>query len=236
MYPDSNRLFQFRNALPRQDIVPGVLIAEGVSTDTYATELVELRDRIVGEAQQPWSPEREQRRTDVRNMLRYGTYKPTGRAKPATEYLLRAVQDGSFPQINPVVDVANLLGLDSLLPVSVWDLDLAASNAYTLRYGRPDEAYVFNSAGQTIALQDLLVLARDEDDQPLVNPVKDSLATKTIPQTTRIGVIVYAPLAYTSELPEVLDQYAAGFRACGKEVQIASGVLHPAEVLVLRLA
>lgn len=204
--------------------------------EVYTPEFLVERDRILAKAQLPLTAEREQRRSDVRDMLRNGVYKPTGRAKPATEYLLRAAREGTFPQINAAVDVANLLCLDYLLPVSLWDLDLAASCSYTLRYGKSDEAYVFNSAGQTIALEDLLVVARAEDDVAVVNPVKDSLATKTIPTTTRVAVIVYTPVAYAAELPDVLNLFARWLRACGSDVRIASGVVHPDEMLVLHPA
>lgn len=56
---------------------------------------------------------------------RNGRYKPTGRGKPANEYLLRAANDGTFPSINGLVDSNNLLSLEHMVPISVWDLDLA---------------------------------------------------------------------------------------------------------------
>src|SRR5271169_5922471 len=40
------------------------------------------------------------RKAAVRNMLRFGSYKPSGRSKPASEYLLGAALSSSFPMVN----------------------------------------------------------------------------------------------------------------------------------------
>ena len=61
----------------------------------------------------------------VRQLLRHGGFKPTGRSKPASEYLLRAVGAGQLTSINVVVDVCNVVSLHSGLPISVVDLDKA---------------------------------------------------------------------------------------------------------------
>ncbi len=46
-------------------------------------------------------------RRRVRDMLRHGHYKPTGRGKPASEFLLQAALSGSFPHVRCPVDVNN---------------------------------------------------------------------------------------------------------------------------------
>ena len=58
----------------------------------------------------------------VRDLLRHGGFKPTGRNKPASEYLIRAVRDGVLSSINLAVDVCNAVSLHSGLPISVVDL------------------------------------------------------------------------------------------------------------------
>src|SRR4051794_36707890 len=82
-------------------------------------------------------------REAVRNLLRHGGFKPTGRSKPASEYLLKAVADGQLTPINLAVDVCNAVSLHSGLPVSVIDLDRARE---PLRVGvaPPGASYVFN--------------------------------------------------------------------------------------------
>src|SRR5262245_65981101 len=44
---------------------------------------------------------------EVRDMLRHGKYKPTGRGKPASEYILRADDENSLPRINNCVEINN---------------------------------------------------------------------------------------------------------------------------------
>src|SRR3954452_19900960 len=58
----------------------------------------------------------------VRDLLRKGGFKPTGRSKPASEYLLKASRDGTLGGINLAVDVCNVVSLHSGLPISVVDL------------------------------------------------------------------------------------------------------------------
>ena len=80
----------------------------------------------------------EELRGAVRNMLRVGAYKPTGRGKPASEYLLSAAKEEPerFPRINNLVDINNLVSLESLLPISVIDLARAGSYHFLARHGR----------------------------------------------------------------------------------------------------
>ncbi len=62
-------------------------------------------------------------RKSVRDLLRHGGYKPTGRGKPASEYLLGAAAGAPLPEINAAVDACNAVSLHSGLPISVVDLD-----------------------------------------------------------------------------------------------------------------
>ena len=68
-------------------------------------------------------------RLAVRDLLRAGGFKPTGRSKPASEYLLKAVEEGRLTPINMAVDVCNAVSLHSGLPitVAVGDISLAAA-------------------------------------------------------------------------------------------------------------
>ena len=77
------------------------------------------------DAKAPLSRDEDVRKR-VRDLLRHGGYKPTGRGKPSPEYLVRAVGDGALSPINAAVDACNAVSLASGLPVSVVDLDLAA--------------------------------------------------------------------------------------------------------------
>jgi DNA/RNA-binding domain of Phe-tRNA-synthetase-like protein len=119
-------------------------------------------------------------RETVRALLRQGGFKPTGRSKPASEYLLKAVREGSLSSINVAVDACNVVSLHSGLPISVIDLEKARE---PLRVGLAPAgaSYVFNASGQTIDLAGLLCLFDAEG--PCANAVKDAQRTKTTSET-----------------------------------------------------
>src|SRR5690606_7710589 len=58
----------------------------------------------------------------IRAMLRHAGYKPSGRGKPASEYLRGAAAEGGLAAINLAVDLGNVVSLHSGLPISVVDL------------------------------------------------------------------------------------------------------------------
>jgi hypothetical protein len=118
----------------------------------------------------------------VRDLLRHGGYKPTGRGKPASEYLIRAVTEGALSSINLAVDVCNAVSLHSGLPISVVDLD-KANEPFHLGLATEGTTYLFNASRQTIDVAGLLCLF--DAGGACANAVKDSQRTKTSPATTR---------------------------------------------------
>ena len=127
-------------------------------------------------------------RAAVRDLLRASGFKPTGRSKPASEYLLGAATDGRLGPINAVVDACNVASLHSGLPISVVDADRARE---PLRIGVAEAgaAYVFNASGQTIDVGRLLCLF--DADGPCANAVKDAQRTKTDASTIATVSIVW---------------------------------------------
>lgn len=124
----------------------------------------------------------------VRDLLRHGGYKPTGRGKPASEYLIRAATEGALGSINLAVDACNVASLHSGLPISVVDLDLVKP-PLRVGLGQADQTYVFNASGQTIDVEGLLCLFDAEG--PCANAVKDSQRTKTHAGTVRTLSIIW---------------------------------------------
>ncbi|NVJ20725.1 MULTISPECIES: phenylalanine--tRNA ligase beta subunit-related protein [Myxococcus] len=124
----------------------------------------------------------------VRDMLRHGGYKPTGRGKPASEYLVRAAGDGSLGTINTAVDLCNAVSLHSGLPVSVVDMDRATS-PFRVAIAPEGAQYVFNASGQSIDLAGLLCLFDAEG--PCANAVKDAQRTKTNADTRRTLTLLW---------------------------------------------
>jgi DNA/RNA-binding domain of Phe-tRNA-synthetase-like protein len=133
-------------------------------------------------------------RAAVRDLLRHGGFKPTGRSKPASEYLLRAVGEGALSSINVAVDACNVVSLHSGLPISVVDLDLVRE-PLRVAVAPPGASYVFNQAGQTIDVGGLVCLFDAEG--PCANAVKDAQRTKTRPATRRTLSIIWG----TNRLP-----------------------------------
>lgn len=161
------------------------------------------------------STEAEKLRTAVRQMMRHGKFKASGRSKPAHEYLLRCAQEeGSLPRINGPVDVLNTCSLMGGLPISLLALARCSRNLL-VRYGRSDEGYIFNSAGQVLDVEDLIVTcdATTEPSVPVGSPVKDSMVGKIDAADTELVAVIYAP------------NTAAGFAAADYTAKLLSDSL-----------
>jgi len=150
-----------------------------------------------------------ERKAAVRDMLRHGVYKPAGRSKPSSEYLLAAALAGEFPLVNAPVDANNEVSLRWGYPASVFDL-AKTGPGLRLSRGQPGERYIFNPSGQEIDLQDLIVVRRrfGEAWEACGNPVKDAMATKVFESARDVAGVVYAPIA---EAPVDLEACAARF-------------------------
>jgi len=226
--------------VPRDDLGLGLVRVEGVRVGPAPAELAAELDRCIeasrgrGEALEPRI---EALRQGGRTILRNGRYKPTGRGKPASEYLVRAAAEGSFPRINGPVDANNLVSLAHAVAISLWDLDLAATADFEIRLGRPDERYVFNPTGQVLEIEDLVCgcALRDGASTPIVTPIKDSMATKLREETTRIGGAIYYPLAAggVEELRGIAEEFLRWLRLCGDEPEGTSAVLLPGQSVTL---
>jgi DNA/RNA-binding domain of Phe-tRNA-synthetase-like protein len=142
----------------------------------------------------------------VRDLLRHGGYKPTGRGKPSSEYLLRALAEGALGSINLAVDAGNAVSLHSGLPVSVVDLERTTA-PLRIEVAAAGARYVFNAAGQEIDLAGLLCLF--DGDGPCANAVKDAQRTKTTQETARTISIVWG----TRTLPGRAAETASWYRA-----------------------
>ena len=131
-------------------------------------------------------------RESVRALLREGGFKPTGRSKPASEYLLKAVREGLLSAINLAVDACNAASLHSGLPISVVDRNQAREPLH-VGLAPTGAAYVFNAAGQAIDLGGLLCLF--DADGPCANAVKDAQRTKTSATTRRTLSLIWGTKA-----------------------------------------
>ena len=202
---------------PALESEPHPLLVPGVFRTEFDAPLGELhppatwRALFALEAEVPLRRD-ESVRTGVRALLRHGGYKPTGRGKPASEYLLRGAGEGSLGSINLAVDACNIVSLHSGLPISVVELERARPPLRIALAG-PGESYAFNAAGQTIDLGGLLCLFDAEG--PCANAVKDSQRTKTTDTTERTLSVVWGPRSHARAVDAATDWYRSLLERAG---------------------
>ncbi|KAF1081334.1 MAG: hypothetical protein GQF41_2140 [Candidatus Rifleibacterium amylolyticum] len=197
-------------SLPPSSLRAGLIEARGVTVKPSSPE---YRERINSDIRRFLSPDciyPDHMQKGIRSLLKTFGFHPSGRSRPASEFLFKDLQNrGGFNFINNVVDINNHLSLITHLPVSTFDLDKSGYEL-CLRVGFDDESYVFNREGQILSLKKLLVVARHGGDNAAIgSPVKDSQATKVFEETTDIAVIVYSSGNITSEedMQRLLERY-----------------------------
>jgi len=184
-------IFGVKNNLHDRGLLVGVVVAYDVTVRPSSPELEsELRALIAQRRNQEFPP--PSIKEAVRNLLKIGGFKPSGRNKPASEYLAQAAREDRFPFINNLVDVNNLVSLKCGLPISLLDGGVIGGDL-SLRYGRAGERYVFNSAGQEIDLAGLVCSSDAAGDVPLGNPIKDSINGKINQSTSTVVGVIYSP-------------------------------------------
>ena len=153
----------------------------------------------------------------VRDLFRQGGYKPTGRGKPASEYLVKAVGEGRLGTINRAVDVCNVVSLHSGLPISMIDLGRAQP---PIRVGPapPETEYVFNAGGQTIRFPGLVCVS--DAQGPCANGVKDSQRTKTDETSRETLSFVWGARAAAGRTRQAVAWYAELLTQQGADVEV----------------
>lgn len=194
--------------LDHPDLILGLCRVDGLHAAPAEGDLAAY---IEGELQRIADPP-EATRQAVRQLLKRGGFKATGRNKPASEYLVEARKRGEWPTILDCVDVMNLVSLESGFPISILDLTRLEAQFpgrdLCVRLGLEGERYVFNNAGHVIDLEGLLGLGIDEGPL-LANPVKDSVPTKVGEGATAVLIAIYASSLVTT--PDAVAAIAERF-------------------------
>lgn len=172
------------------------------------TEAVALLASPIGSCKAVPTPDATVRAA-IRDMLRSRDFKPTGRSKPASEYLVRASGEAGLRAINPAVDACNAVSLHSGIPISVVDCD-RYSEPLCIRLGASGERYVFNPTGQVIELAGLLCLV--DAQGPCANAIKDAQRTKTSESTRRSLSILWSSRALVAQTQAALELYRSLLR------------------------
>jgi DNA/RNA-binding domain of Phe-tRNA-synthetase-like protein len=197
------RASQFQAVHPTQiNVDPHPLLRVAVFSTSFPVALGDLATPpAVSEGLRLDAPAPLQRdetvRGAVRDLLRFGGYKPTGRGKPASEYLVRAATEGALGSINAAVDACNVVSLHSGLPISVVDLERATA-PFRIGVAPEGTSYVFNASGQEIDVGGLLRLFDAEG--ACANAVRDSQRTKTRAETRATLSVVWGCTGFEERL------------------------------------
>ncbi|MGE0756115.1 MAG: phenylalanine--tRNA ligase beta subunit-related protein [Pirellulaceae bacterium] len=203
-------------------LLAGIVLARGLHIEPASPALRAACDEIVATVLRDGMGGGDLRREGVRKLLRAGGFKPAGRNKPAQEYLLRTVTEtGALPQILNAVDWLNAISLESGLPISLLSASRFAAGG-VIRYGRPEEKFVFNRTGQELDLAGLICICADQGEEtvPLGTPIKDSMHGKIGADDPDVVAVIYAPPFAVSndELARWCDKLSRGFtQHCGAQ-------------------
>lgn len=214
---------ELRNELKERGVLIAVAVAQQVVVEPSSESLRTILDELIEQRKNAEFP--AQVKEAVRNLLKTGGFKPSGRNKPASEYLAQAAREGRFPFINNLVDINNLVSLRSGLPISLLDAD-AVGKTLSVRFGREGERYIFNTSGQEIDIAGLICACCGETDTPLGNAVKDSMLGKIKENTINVVAVIYAPSQ--GELAQVarteVENFAELLRSQGRAASVETHV------------
>lgn len=182
-------------------IAPHPLLEVGAFVTRFGLPLAQLPG-VSGPPAPPGISDVE--RAAVRALLRHGGFKPSGRSKPASEYLLAAHAEDRFPRINAAVDACNYASLHWGLPISLIDLDRIVGDLRVQTCPMPT-SYVFNPSGQTIDAGGLLAVYDAEG--PTGTPVKDAQRTKTHDGTVHTLALIWGTHALPGRTAQATRWY-----------------------------
>ncbi|HKV24729.1 MAG TPA: phenylalanine--tRNA ligase beta subunit-related protein [Candidatus Acidoferrum sp.] len=139
--------------------------------------------------------------------------KDPARYRGSAEALIRRVIAGKgLPRINNVVDIINLVSVESRLPIGLYDLDRVHGDIH-FRAGRAGETY--KGIGKyDLNLEGLPVFC--DEAGPHGSPTSDSERTMVTEQTKRVvGILISfgGPQGldgWTKRMAELLQKYAQG--------------------------
>lgn len=113
--------------------------------------------------------------------------KDPSRYRGSSEALLRRVLQGKgLYKVNTIVDINNLISLESLLPIGSYDLD-KLEQPLTFRKGLPDEMY--KGIGKSVININNLPVFSDQQG-PFGSPTSDSERAMVTEQTSNLMMVV----------------------------------------------
>ena len=180
---------EIRDKLP--DLHLGVMEIE-VDTMPAAQELKDMLEGRAKELEQELTPEIIRGMDTVKaNKDAYRKLgKDPNRYRPASESLLRRVANGKgLYFINNVVDILNLISIDTGYSICGYDADKITGDSIVLGVGEKDEPYEGIGRG-TLNIENLPVFR--DDAGAFGTPTSDSVRTMVTEDTSRFLMIIIA--------------------------------------------
>ena len=136
---------------------------------------------------------------EARQLYRSFGIDPTS-TRPSSEALLkRALQGKMLYQLNTVVDTGNLVSLETLLPLGLYDRAAIVGDLVRVREGRSKEEYPGIRKGP-VHLEGRLCVA--DAAGPFGSPTSDSFRTRVTPRTRNVLVVIFAPASASDQRME----------------------------------
>ena len=212
--------------LPESNLRIGFLEAFNIQVKSSSDDYKQKINEDINEMLKPNYSYPDNMQKGIRSLLKTFGFHPSGRSRPASEYLFKDLTNrGGFNYINNIVDINNHISLKYKLPISVFDLDKSGFEL-CLRVGADTEEYIFNKEGQILSLKKLLLVAKT-GAEAIGTPVKDSQATKVFEPTNKIAFFVYTSSNITSkeEMNKILDEIGKYLQKEANATDIATAVL-----------
>ena len=212
--------------LPESTLRIGFLEAFNINVKPSTEKYQQTITKDIEEMLKPGYAYPDNMQKGIRSLLKTFGFHPSGRSRPASEYLFKDLTNrGIFNYINNIVDINNHISLKYKLPISVFDLDKSGFDL-CLRVGGETEEYVFNKEGQILTLKKLLLVAKT-GAEAIGTPVKDSQATKVFEPTKKIAFFVYSSSNITpkEEMEKILNEIGKYLQEEAGATDISSAVL-----------
>lgn len=182
-------------------------IARGVIVERGRVDIREHGRRLVNDLVRSYSVERVKELPIIRcyrNIMWRLGIDPT-KVRVSSEALLRRVlRSASFPHINNVVDSCNLASLETLIPISVFDLGKIKEGVIKLRKARSNELFTDIDGDVELLKGNEVVLAVDDIILHMY-PHRDSLRALIDLNTKDVLTVAYG----VQDVPKTLVRDAA---------------------------
>ena len=111
--------------------------------------------------------------------------------RPASEALIRRVlAEKSFPMINNLVDVYNLVSLETGIPLAAFDLARVSGNALIVRFAQADERFIGIGMKKEKILRGGETIIADAERLVAIYPYRDADYTKVTLKTKDVIILL----------------------------------------------